>query len=104
MSGIYTHGAWVVIPGREDEFVAAWTDFARWTTKNVPGAGAGTLLRDREDRRRFVSFGPWESESAVAAWRQRPEFMDFVKAARELLEEFRPATLDTVALVAPGDA
>ena len=57
----YTVGVWRVKPGRVDDFVAAWTEFAEWTSANIAGAGAGQLVRDTADENRFVSFGPWES-------------------------------------------
>ena len=95
----YTHGTWVVKPGNEDEFVRTWTEFADWTRANVPGAGTGRLLRDREQPNRFVSFGPWESLDAIAAWRQMPQFQETVGKMRELLETFEPHTLDLVAEV-----
>lgn len=53
----YTLGIWRVKPGRADEFVAAWTEFADWTTRHARGAGWGRLLRDVNDDHRFVGVG-----------------------------------------------
>jgi hypothetical protein len=43
----YTHGVWKVKPSREEEFVAAWTELAEWTAREVPGSrwaiGSGGL-------------------------------------------------------------
>ena len=37
MPAPYTQGVWQVKPGRADEFVAAWTEFAEWTVqKHAP--------------------------------------------------------------------
>ena len=48
----YTVGVWRVKPGRADDFVAAWTEFAEWTSANIGGAGKGQLLRDTADENR----------------------------------------------------
>jgi hypothetical protein len=37
----YTQGIWQVKPGRAEDFVAAWTNFANWTARHVAGAGRG---------------------------------------------------------------
>src|ERR671937_2430694 len=60
MADAYSHSTWVVKPGLEDEFVRRWTELADWSSLQGLTARA-TLLRDVDDRRRFVSFGPWES-------------------------------------------
>jgi heme-degrading monooxygenase HmoA len=99
MPQLFTHGRWVVKPGREDEFVAAWGDFANWTKANVEGVSRGWLLRDREQANRFFSFGSWESLEAIEAWRARPEFQEQIAGMRELLETFEPLTLDVAAEV-----
>jgi heme-degrading monooxygenase HmoA len=96
---VYTMGIWLVKPGREDDFVAAWQEMADWTMREVDGAQAGgTLLRDRDHRSRFVSFGPWPDDQTVAAWRGSPGFQERVSRIRNFLEEFNPATLDPVAV------
>jgi heme-degrading monooxygenase HmoA len=92
----FTHGIWQVQPGRADDFIAAWTEFADWTLQNAAGAGWGKLLRDREDPNRFFTFGPWESFDAIAAWRQLPGWQERVGQIRAMLESFQPATLEVV--------
>jgi heme-degrading monooxygenase HmoA len=94
MQQLFTHGRWVVKPGREDAFVAAWRDFAEWTVANVEGSSNGWLLRDREQRDHFYSFGPWESLEAIEAWRASAGFQERVGGIQELLESFEPYTLD----------
>jgi heme-degrading monooxygenase HmoA len=86
-----------VQPGRGDEFVAAWVEFAEWTTANVRGAGRGTLLRDLTDDHRFVSIGPWESLEAIQTWRTLDGWTERVTRIREMLVSFEPATLELVA-------
>ncbi len=92
----YTAGVWRVKPGRADEFVAAWTEFADWTAANVAGAGWVKLLRDRDDPDRFVTIGPWDSPEAIAAWRAEDGWKERVARIRDLLDGFEPSTLEVV--------
>ncbi len=92
----YTAGVWNVKPGREEEFVAAWKEFAEWSSANAPGAGWAKLLRDSADPHRFVTFGPWESLEAIAAWRALDGWKERIGRVRELLVSFEPSTLDLV--------
>lgn len=98
MGTVWTLGRWVCRPGREDAFVAAWTELSEWTRDRYPDA-RGTLLRDREDPTVFFSFGPWRDLGEIEAWRADPGFRERVERIRELLEGFEPHTLDPV--VAP---
>ena len=92
-------GIWQVKPGSEDDFITAWQEMADWTMREVQGAEpGGTLLRDREQPSRFVSFGPWPDEQTIAAWRGSAGFQERVGRIRGLLEDFSPATLDPVAV------
>lgn len=93
----YTHGIWQVKPGRADEFVAGWIEFADWTSANAEGAGRGALLRDLDDDHRFVSVGPWQSLEAIESWRSLPGWAERVARLRELLVGFEPSTLELVA-------
>jgi heme-degrading monooxygenase HmoA len=95
---VYTMGIWQVKPGSEEDFVAAWQEMADWTMREVEAAQAGgTLLRDREQPNRFVSFGPWPDEQAIASWRGSSGFKERISRIRNLLQDFSPATLDPVA-------
>ena len=60
---VYTLATWYVKPGREEEFVSAWDELADWMVE-TGYEWSGTLLRDRQERSRFVSFGPWPSADA----------------------------------------
>jgi len=93
----YTQGIWMVKPGRAAEFVEAWTEFAEWTMREVPGASWAKLLRDTTHEDRFVSFGPWESTEAIAAWRQLDGWKQRFASIRGLLESFDVATLEVAA-------
>jgi heme-degrading monooxygenase HmoA len=99
MGEAYSSGVWIVVPGREDEFIAAWEAFASWSLREVPGARWATLLRDRSQANRFVSIGPWESLEHMEAWRSHPGFAERVAGMRPLIERLEPSTLQAVAEV-----
>ena len=94
---VYTSGDWLVKEGREEEFVRAWQELADWTAGSVPGSGRAHLLRDRDESRRFLSFGPWESLEAIASWRSSEGFSQRIGRIRELVEDMHPRTLDVAA-------
>ena len=90
MTDLYTCGTWTVIPGREDDFVEAWTEFAEWTSASMPAAGWATLLQDQETPNRFLTVGPWESLEAVGEWRASEGFQERIGRIREILVGFEP--------------
>lgn len=94
---LFTSGTWVVEPGREDDFAAAWARFADWTVNHVPGGPWAKLLRSRDQPTRFLSFGPWSDLDAISAWRGTPEFQAFVHEVRPMLTSFEPGVFDEVA-------
>jgi heme-degrading monooxygenase HmoA len=83
MAETYTNGIWKVKPGEEEQFVAAWREFAAWG-QSWSGAGTLRLTRDVYDTSRYMSFGPWESFEAQQAWKDH-------HAAALHLELLRPA-------------
>jgi len=85
---VYTSGDWIVTAGREEEFVKAWTEFVDWAMATVPGARFATLIQQKDDPRHFISFGEWDGEKQVAAWRSHPEFPQKLIAPRSLCEQF----------------
>lgn len=93
----YTHGIWTVTPGREEQFVNAWTEMAVWTGRDVPGSMWAKLLRDTSAPNRFITLGPWESLDAIENWRALPGWQERVQRLRELLDGFEPSTLELVA-------
>jgi len=96
MTQPYTCGIWTVKAGAQEQFVAAWTDLAEWTGREVQGSGRATLLRDRNAANRFVSFGPWESLEAIEHWRSLDGWQERVGRLRVLLDGFEPSTLELV--------
>jgi hypothetical protein len=92
MAEIWTHGVWTVKPGREDEFVRAWRELVPVGT--AAGAGAPTLLCDRDRPNVFRSFGPWPDLDAIQ--RFRSEIRPRLGEMNDLLEGVELFTLDEV--------
>ena len=101
MPETYTSGVWKPKPGEEDEFVAAWTEFARWAS-GLDGAGPVRLLRDLREEGRFVSIAPWESMEAVRGWKDSPDFKPHMSRVQEHVAEFSPTELEVVQTVEGG--
>ena len=95
---VYTVGIWIVKAGREEDFVRAWQELGDETKSDFPNA-RGTLVRDREQTNKFISFGPWESTEQIEQWRASETFKVSVGKIRELLEDFTPHTMDLAAQV-----
>jgi|SRR5215211_863649 len=95
MANVWTHGTWVVKPGREDAFVEAWTRLARSAIERFE-AGRPFLLRDRERPNVFETLGSWPSVDVVEEFRASDLFRDGVAETRPLLESFEPVTLDEI--------
>jgi heme-degrading monooxygenase HmoA len=96
MPRFWSHSTWRVKPGHEDEFVAAWKEWVTWSALQGLGSSA-RLLRDVDDPRRFLSFGPWEDLDTVARWRSEPGFGQRVERLQRLVDSFEPRTLEQVA-------
>jgi heme-degrading monooxygenase HmoA len=102
VNDLYTCGTWTVTPGREDEFVAAWEELARWTAEHIPGARWATLVQQEDQPSRFLTFGPWESLEAIDQWRASDDFQQRIGRIRALLEDFQPGTFRRRAGVGDG--
>ena len=48
MTETYTSGTWIVKPGEEDDFVAAWREFVTWAAE-LDGHGTFRLVRDLDN-------------------------------------------------------
>lgn len=97
-SETYTSGAWLVKSGEEDEFVAAWREFAAWAG-TLPECGTLRLVRDVEQPSRFLSFAPWESFEAQHAWKGTDEFRERMARVQRHVAEFTPSVYELVAQV-----
>jgi heme-degrading monooxygenase HmoA len=91
---------WLIKAGREAEFIAAWQDFATWTSDIKVGALGGTLVQDSEDPRKFICFWPFDSEEGIRQWRAEPKFRSFMMRMRAYCESCQPSTGRTVGQVA----
>jgi heme-degrading monooxygenase HmoA len=96
MPQAYTTGSWKPAAGKQDMFVAAWSEFAAWAS-GLPGAGTLRLARDTRDPQRFVSFAAWDSIEAVRAWKSAPDFRERLAPVLQHVAEFEPSELEVVA-------
>jgi heme-degrading monooxygenase HmoA len=92
---VYDVSVWQVKPGREEEFVAAWDALGQWTLERGFDTH-GTLVRDRADPRRFVSFGPWRNAEEAERCRADPGFVERFARLESAIESYEPATYDVV--------
>lgn len=92
---VYTLDVWRVKPGSEEAFVAAWDALGQWTLERGFDTH-GTLVRDRDDPRRFLSFGPWRSAEEAERWRSEPGVRERLARLEDLLESYEPGTHDVV--------
>ncbi|HVL25236.1 MAG TPA: hypothetical protein VM450_14200 [Thermomicrobiales bacterium] len=93
----YTHARWVVRPGQEEAFVAAWQAVGEVFLRLPHPPPWGVLLRSEANPREFVSFGPWPDAGAVGEMRASPEAVAALDRARALCEEATPAAYRLVA-------
>ena len=98
MTEVFTTGTWRAKPGQEDDFVAAWTDFASWAS-GFEGVGTLRLARDLSDPEQFVSFASWANIDLVHAWKGSPEFRERMARVQEHVAEFRPSELELASAV-----
>ena len=103
MPDVYTTGSWKPLPGHEERFVEAWTEFATWASER-PGAGKALLARDLRDPERFVSFMEWENVEAVRGWKGSPEFKERMSRVQQHVDKFAPTELEVVAGCVSGAA
>jgi heme-degrading monooxygenase HmoA len=85
----FTCGIWTVRDGSEEEFVRRWTALVN-SAQALPGAESFTLIQDRQDPHRFISFGAWDDWTTADGWRASEPFTSAMSACRELCEDFRP--------------
>jgi heme-degrading monooxygenase HmoA len=94
---MYTAAMWFVKEGQEGEFERLWQASADNLALEFPGV-TFRLLRNADDRRRFVSVGgPWRGAEQIAAARELPSFKEATAAVGELIESGDMASYDLVA-------
>jgi heme-degrading monooxygenase HmoA len=97
--GRYTSGDWRVKQGNEPEFIERWTEFVTWAKENSSGANEFFLIQQADDPQHFLSFGKWDDQTAVDAWRQSPDFVERLGRCRELCDDFTAHDFEPVAHV-----
>jgi heme-degrading monooxygenase HmoA len=98
MAEVYSSGAWRAKEGEEQEFEAAWSEFARWMS-TMPGAGTARLTKDLSEPGRYLSFAPWESMEQMHAWKSDPAFRENMGRVQAHVAEFTPTEMELVAEV-----
>jgi hypothetical protein len=98
-SNAYTHAEWLVLPGREEEFIAAWKDLGQAFAALERPPLWGSLLRSNTEPRLFYSFGPWRSAEDVAAMRAHAPTQAALHRVRALCERATPGGYQRVAHV-----
>lgn len=93
---ICTFGVWVVKEGRQSDFSRRWEESASSLSLEFPGV-TFRLLRDRDDRRRFVSLAEgWRNMQQVEAAQSLPSFQDAMSSIWRVIDSGDLATLDLV--------
>ena len=92
---VYTVGVWVAKEGLEDDFERAWEALGQWTVQEG-FTTHGTLVRDRSNPRRYISFGPWPTAEHVERWRSSAGFKEHLDRIMATVESFEPGTYDAV--------
>lgn len=103
MTELVTTGIWQVKPGKEADFVAAWTQFAEWAA-TMPGSTTLRLGWDITIPGRYVSFAAWSSVDAAHAWKQSAEFRSRMAQVQQHVESFEPSELSVASTVASPSA
>jgi heme-degrading monooxygenase HmoA len=97
MAEIYTTGTWKPKAGEEEDFIAAWSEFAQWASE-LPGAGVLRLARGLGNPERYISFGRWNSAEEAHAWKSSPDFGERMGRVQAHVAEFTPDELEIVAV------
>jgi heme-degrading monooxygenase HmoA len=101
----YSSGNWWVTEGREDEFVARWTEFLQWTRDSVPGLEHAQLMRDDGNPSHFLSTARWRDAESRSDWQQQPKFQDLIGACIKLCDDVHTSTYQQVVTIdSPGGA
>lgn len=98
MTSVWTHGRWTVKPGREDEFVRAWSDLARAAVAEFGVSSPPTLLRDRDHPNVFLGFGAWPDLQTLRRFHDSELVAERALALDDLMTFGEASLLDEVAL------
>jgi hypothetical protein len=98
LNEIYTLGMWRVQPGREAEFIRAWSELSdTFARLPQPPSGRGVLVQSLTDSSLFYSFGPWASIEQVEAMRANPAAQEGIRGVAALCTEAVPGSFEVVA-------
>lgn len=97
----YTVGRWLVKPGRETAFIAAWKELGTFFLSLPQPPGLGTLVQSADEPRLFYSFGSWNRMEDIAAMRSDPRTPGMIRKLAELCEEAQPGNYRLVATAGP---
>jgi heme-degrading monooxygenase HmoA len=101
MTDVFSMGSWQPGEGQGEQFVQAWTAFARWAASMDGCAAPPRLTRDLADEGRFVSFAAWRDPESMRAWKAHPEFRERMSQVQQHVEKFAASELELVVDVAP---
>ena len=96
MPDAYASGRWHVLPGREDEFLAAWREFLEWTHQHHPAMVDASLLRSVSAPGDFVSFSEWKDADSRNEWKNDAGFAVRMSACRALCERMAGSDYERV--------
>ena len=99
MTDVWASGNWVVIEGREADFISRWTEWLEWTRDTAPGFIRATLMRGVHQSRHFVSVGEWRDADSRSKWQADPGFAERLAGVRVLCEESTTDNYERAALV-----
>ena len=94
----YTLARWLVHPGNEETFMAAWQDLGAVFLSLPQPASWGRLLRGADQPNLFCSFGPWPSLDAIQAMHEEPRAREALGRLAALCEEATPGVFLAVAM------
>jgi len=96
---------WLVHPGREDAFIAQWTDLMQWSTQEAPGRmGSIPLYRDLQQPNRFFCPMAWDSTEAITDWRTSQGYQQRLEQIEHLCVEREARILVPVTKLPSSDA
>ncbi len=93
----YTLARWLVHPGNEETFVAAWQELGTVFLSLPQPTSWGLLLRSADQPNLFYSFGPWPSLDAIRAMREEPRAREALGRLAALCDEATPGVFVAVA-------
>lgn len=94
---VYTLGAWIAKPGKEQAFIDAWKELGKVFAALPDPPGTGKLLQSDADPTVFYSFGPWKDLAAIQAMRADEDAAAALERLMALCTKASPGTFHVVA-------